>query len=115
MAKRTCDCGTCRKCKHREYMNEWYRRPGNASVVRERARRYREENIEAVREYDRSRGHRNPPEQTKAHNATRVLERQPCEVCGARPAEAHHDDYSRPLEVRWLCKRHHAEHHRIVS
>lgn len=24
---------------------------------------------------------------------------------------AHHDDYSRPLDVRWLCQPHHLEHH----
>ena len=24
--RRTCECGTCRKCKHREYMNAYYRR-----------------------------------------------------------------------------------------
>jgi hypothetical protein len=35
----------------------------------------------------------------------------PCEVCGSK-AQAHHDDYSRPLDVRWLCPKHHAEHHR---
>ena len=40
------------------------------------------------------------------------LERQPCEVCGAAGAHAHHDDYSRRLDVRWLCPAHHAEHHR---
>lgn len=39
------------------------------------------------------------------------LLRQPCEVCGAEQVEAHHDDYSRPLEVRWLCPVHHREHH----
>ena len=40
---------------------------------------------------------------------------QPCEVCGfegkardgRRAVHAHHDDYSKPLEVRWLCKKHH--------
>jgi hypothetical protein len=39
------------------------------------------------------------------------LVRQPCEVCGAK-ANAHHEDYSKPLEVRWLCSKHHGEHHR---
>lgn len=36
---------------------------------------------------------------------------QPCEVCGADKSDAHHDDYSRPGDVRWLCRRHHREHH----
>jgi len=33
-----------------------------------------------------------------------------CEVCGDR-AEAHHTDYSKPLDVRWLCRAHHMEEH----
>lgn len=36
-----------------------------------------------------------------------TLVRQNCEVCGRAPVEAHHDDYSKPLAVRWLCRRHH--------
>lgn len=39
------------------------------------------------------------------------LIRQPCEVCAATTVEAHHDDYSKPLEVRWMCPAHHHEHH----
>lgn len=41
-----------------------------------------------------------------------VLERQPCEVCGNPDVVAHHDDYTKPLEVRWLCRSHHAKFHR---
>jgi len=40
------------------------------------------------------------------------ITRMPCEVCGDNITEAHHDDYSKPLDIRWLCKKHHAEHHR---
>ncbi len=39
------------------------------------------------------------------------LVRQPCEVCGGEPAEGHHEDYSKPLNVRWLCRLHHLRLH----
>lgn len=41
-----------------------------------------------------------------------LLIKQPCEICGAEKVDAHHDDYSKPLDVRWLCRFHHAEHHK---
>ena len=39
------------------------------------------------------------------------LFRSPCEVCGEDRVDAHHEDYSKPLKVRWLCKEHHATIH----
>lgn len=44
------------------------------------------------------------------HSGT--LTQKPCESCGAFPTHAHHDDYSRPLDVRWLCPPCHAAHHK---
>ena len=40
------------------------------------------------------------------------LKREPCEICGKEPAQAHHDDYNYPLKVRWLCQDCHARWHR---
>lgn len=58
------------------------------------------------------------PEKRAAHvilgNALRSgrIKKAPCEICGKKKAEAHHDDYAFPLKVRWLCRKHHAELHR---
>ncbi len=38
-----------------------------------------------------------------------ILTKEPCQVCGKRKVEAHHEDYFKPLKVIWLCKKHHAE------
>lgn len=59
------------------------------------------------------------PEKRRAHEilnrAVRrgEVSRQPCEVCGATATvDGHHEDYSRPLEVTWLCRTHHKRRHR---
>jgi len=40
------------------------------------------------------------------------LQKMPCEICNHKEAEAHHDDYNFPYNIRWLCKDHHMKHHR---
>jgi transposase-like protein len=57
------------------------------------------------------------PEKVRAHwivsNAIRYgkLVRQPCEECGNKKSHAHHNDYSKPLEIQWLCHRCHWNKH----
>lgn len=72
------------------------------------------------KEYDRKRGNRWKdgyesewrklnPEKYKAHviahNAIRdgKLKREPCFMCGDEKVHGHHVDYSKPLDVIWLC------------
>lgn len=39
-----------------------------------------------------------------------------CEVDGCtETGHAHHDDYARPLDVRWICRTHHDELHRAEA
>ena len=57
------------------------------------------------------------PEKRKAHiamnNALRdgKLIKQPCK-CGETKVHGHHEDYSKPLEVIWLCSKCHRDQHR---
>ncbi len=43
---------------------------------------------------------------------TGKIVRQPCEVCSSTNSQAHHDDYSKPFQVRWFCQTHHSGLHR---
>lgn len=102
--------------------------------VKNRVTKHRDANIYRIREYDRKRLKENPerklqhrantikfrtenPEkyaaQTAVGNAIRdgKLKRQTCRECGKK-AHAHHEDYSKPLDVIWLCPVHHAEIHK---
>lgn len=63
-----------------------------------------------------------PPEAKKRANARAyvnvyirrgVIQRKPCETCGEPKAEKHHEDYDKPLEVVWLCRKCHLEHHKL--
>lgn len=90
----------------------------NVERIRARVKEYRDNNIELVRAKDRARGFRETdPLKIKARNATRVLGKglHDCEKCGAPKAHAHHDDYTKPLDVRWLCRSCHGVEHRKVA
>ena len=97
--------------------------------IKSGVRKNRAENIEHYREYDRDRGNRQSREYFKnyrakfrkkyiAHNMVNNAIRdgklfsEQCEVCGSHSSHAHHDDYAKPLNVRWLCAVHHKEWHK---
>lgn len=99
-----CRCDLCRDAE-KEYQREY--RDAN----RERLNAYdrRPERTTTIRDDPAKRRAR---EKVKAALRRGRLVRQPCESCGAKPAQAHHADYSKPLEVRWLCPPCHGIEHR---
>ena len=57
------------------------------------------------------------PEKVAAHRKVRralrdgKLTKTPCVVCGVSNVYGHHPDYSKPLDVIWLCASHHQKAH----
>lgn len=55
------------------------------------------------------------------NNAIRdgIIKRKDCEKCGEKNLfkniDAHHEDYTKPLEIIWLCKNCHGERHRELN
>ncbi len=39
------------------------------------------------------------------------IQKLPCQICGDIKSQAHHEDYAKPLEVIWLCQKHHNDVH----
>lgn len=122
----------CRRCRFVKSEADFYESsPTICKIcVRKKVGEHRAANIERIRAYDRSRGFRGKPThvadykakfpqrraaQMAVSNATRSgkLSPLPCFICGDE-AEAHHPDYSKPLEVVWLCPPHHKQAHALA-
>ena len=88
---------------HRTAMrDEWSKTPYGKIQSNEAKQRWAEKN----------------PEKIKAHQSLdnavrdRKVIKFPCQICGSEDSEGHHEDYTKPLEVIWLCPKHHSEHHK---
>jgi len=131
----------CRRCETEKDISDFYihtqMADGHLNIckpcVKNRVRNHRKDN-DSVREYDRWRYQNHPkrkeaaavntkkyrkenPDKYKAHNALnnairdKKIQKQPCKICGDKNVHAHHEDYSKPLDVVWLCALHHHRHH----
>lgn len=41
-----------------------------------------------------------------------VIKKLPCEVCGNKKTDGHHNNYSKPLVIMWVCRKCHGSIHR---
>lgn len=126
------ECADCTKARvkdnrqrRRDYYKEYdAKRFQEDPRVRLRHRLYRrsERGKAAMRE-SRERWTRDNPEKRAAHlklnNAVRdgaVDKPKCCDRCGCSGRiEGHHDDYSKPLDVQWLCRTCHVAVHREME
>ncbi len=116
---------TCTKCNVEKTLDEYYRRAlskdghdSECKVCRKRYDRGRKDSPDRrAMKYRATKLQREKcPEKYKAHLKVKravksgKLEKRPC-ACGEKEVEAHHEDYSKPLEVIWKCSKCHRRHH----
>lgn len=105
----------CKDCNKRDVRENRSKKRLQYSAY-ERKRFQDQERKAQIKRYQQKR-RRSHPEKYQANyavtNAVKAgrLVRLPCEVCGNEKSQAHHENYSKPFTVRWLCFRHHREEH----
>lgn len=123
MEQRSRRCSQCREvkplesfnsCKTDRYGKSYYCIP----CGRSRIKSWRENNkglyLSLQRKYDKGRqkSHARRVSQSAVRKVQRAIKsgfliKNPCVICGELKTYAHHDDYSKPLQVIWICQSHH--------
>lgn len=124
--------GYLEKCKscHKEKIRKARERNHEYYLVYDRKRANQPKRVAARKEYAQTETGRivtqkgkqswsnNNPHKKRAHVQVKrallsgELTKTPCVVCGSAKVEGHHDDYAKPLNVVWLCPKHHADLHK---
>lgn len=141
----------CKHCNTEKPKTDFYDSSKSKckECIKSAVKLHREQNIDRIREYDKSRGnqphrvearkeytkteagkqakkramdayHKRYPMKYATHviagNAIRdgkLIQASECSVCkSTEKIEGHHDDYTKPLDVRWLCESCHKKWHR---
>jgi len=101
-----------------DYDKEYYKK--NKIVIDEKKREYRKKNPDKYLEMLHRNRAKNPEGDRARHILNYHVEKGEiakaciCETngCNRTDLHGHHDDYSQPLNVRWVCPKHHHDLHR---
>lgn len=106
----------CMECV-RQRVSAHYQETRSERAAYERKRQQNPERRAKNRIYAKNRRAQHPEKhqaRTAVNNAIRdgKIKRLPCQRCGAtQRVQAHHHDYSKPLDVEWLCFKCHRQEH----
>lgn len=97
---------SCKDCEHERYIKR-------SKYLKEYRIKNKKYFLNKWREWE-SKNHKQYLVNQKTDYAIRTfkIKKESCSVCGNKESYAHHDDYSKPFDVIWLCRTHHGERHR---
>lgn len=105
----------CKECTKKDVGVNRKARVGyyrNYDVIRSKTEKRIQLRNKTTAEYERK-----YPDRVKAVNAVNNalrdgrIKKFPCAFCGSKKSVGHHEDYSRPFDVIWLCQSHHKQLH----
>jgi hypothetical protein len=108
------NCRVCCTLRWREMSNKF------PEKNRQNRKRYYQKHKELIKE-KRKLAYNINSQKAKAHGIVQVaknnglLRQDRCCVCGNNNTVAHHEDYTKPLEVIWLCSLHHNKLHKQIG
>lgn len=107
---------SCKDCARRAARERYYR--DHDKIMEAEARRRKKPEHRAKNRVYRKQSDARDREKVNARrqlcNAVRAgkIQRLPCHKCGNPKSQGHHEDYSRALDVEWICATCHAKEHR---
>ena len=98
-------CSKCKKPNDRQVIKQRYCRSCHNAYQRAN----RPKHFELT---DEQRIKANTRSYANVYQKRGLLDPKPCHNCGSTTTiHKHHEDYSKPLDVEWLCKSCHEDHH----
>jgi len=121
----------CKECNKKDVSENYFKRHDyyieydNSRIDNPQRREYRKNHAkymrdnfpEKVKEYHKKYDKKKKYSTTLVHRAVQKdkIKKLPCEVCGDLKSEGHHENYDKPLQVKWLCRTHHMLRHREIN
>lgn len=97
--------GLCAQNMNRERLLELRRKYNNSAKGKKVKAAYQKRNLHKAKAH------------VKVYEALKkgLLVKKYCYFCEREPTEAHHEDYTKPLDVIWMCRRCHRAYHKLVG
>jgi hypothetical protein len=105
-----CYCIECSRAKNKEYLKNGYMAKYMAQYYKKNDQARKEKGQRSNR-YNLKTGHSIIYGKVRSQIESGKIAKKSCMICKSIIVHAHHKDYSKPLDLTWLCPSHHKAVH----